>query len=86
MSVDTILNGNWSAYETRKKHSGSDHQFFDSTMAWEINYLGRLLRKQYPYIAPEHIRSAIKTCGLRYGRFQTRTSFVTYVVKALELL
>lgn len=86
MSVDTLINGNWSAYEKRKKNSGSDQQIFDSTMAWEVNYLGRLIRKQYPYISPESIRAAIKTCSLQYGRLQSRVSFVTHVMKELGLL
>lgn len=85
MSAKAILKGSWSAYDNRKKQNQTDHLSFDGTVAWEVNFLGRAIRKQHPGSDPDKIRAAIKACCKQSGSPVSRTVFVIAVMKRLEL-
>lgn len=85
MSAKEILKWNWSAYDNRKKREHSDHRNFSGTVAWEVNFLGRAIRKLYPGTDPDTIRAAIKACCKQAGSPVPRAVFVTAVMKRLEL-
>ena len=86
MSAHAILSGNWSAYDSRKKRDASDHNNFDGSKAWEINYLGRLIRKQHPDVSTDKIRTAIKACCKLTGTPYPRSAFVACVIETLTSL
>ncbi len=86
MPIDAILNSQWTAYNRRKQAAGADPGLFDYTAAWEVNYLGRLIRRLHPHIEANTIRAAMKACSRQGGLIQPRAAFVTGVMSRLKLL
>ncbi len=85
MSIQKILNENWSDYDDRKMKSGSDSQNFAVTEEWEISYLVNKLVRYYPFIQQATIRTAIQLCASSTPPPHPRNEFIECVANRLGL-
>lgn len=85
MSLQSILNDDWSEYDDRKKRGGSDKRDFACTESWEVEYLIRKIQRHHPNIATDQIRIAIKACCNQVGAPHPRPAFISCVMKKLGL-
>lgn len=85
MSTQRLLEGDWSEYDDRKKRGGSDSDNFSCTEEWEIDYLVRKIREQYPGLTETSIKNAISACCKQVPTPRPRKTFVTCVMKRLGI-
>lgn len=84
MSVQKILNEDWSEYDDRKKKEQDSH-FFSCEEAWEVEYLVKKIHKKHPEVSNDKIHLAIKQCCNSVAAPRPRKTFVECVMKRLGL-
>ena len=85
MSLQTILNEDWSEYDNRKKRGGSDHRNFACTETWEVDDLVTKIHKHHSTLSTSAIRDAIKACCNSIGSPHPREKFVKCVTDRLGI-
>ena len=84
MSLDLILE-DWSDYDDKTIRDGRDGRFFACEEKWEVDYLVRRIKKEYPLLVEEAIRSAISACCQTVRAPRPRRIFVDCVLKRLGI-
>jgi hypothetical protein len=75
----------WEDYDNRKIRDGRDRSKFSCDEEWEVGYLIRKIRMDYPSRSEEDIRTAIRACCREVGAPRPRKEFVKCVLERLGL-
>lgn len=84
MSVQKILNEDWSEYDNRKKKH-QDSKFFACTEDWEVRYLMEKISKHFPQFSTDQIKKAIADCCATVKAPHPRKEFVECVMNKLNV-
>lgn len=83
MSVEKILNENWSDYDDKKIRDNRDRRYFACEETWEVDYLIKKIKKCFPFHNDTQILNAIKSCCNTVSAPRPRTEFVKCVIEKL---
>ena len=83
MSLQAILDSDWSDYDDRKKRNGGDSCSFACTEPWEVYYLMRKIQRNLPQYTETAIQNAITFCRNSIGCPCPRERFISCLVKEL---
>ena len=84
MALDLILE-DWSDYDNNKIIGKVDSSKFSCEEKWEVDYLKKKILMSFPDVEIEAIDAAIKLCCLAIKAPRPRKTFVSCVLKRLEL-
>jgi hypothetical protein len=82
----TLLNADWSDYESRKKNEGSNVYHFNSDVPWEIDYLVDKISNTHNKYTPKMTRRAINIICMASFIPLSREMFLEQVMGILYLL
>ncbi len=78
-----ILSQDWSDYNARKNDS-EDPRFFDSSKAWEMEYLAKKIKQVYPLHNDAVIHGTLKKCARYMPAPCPRFTFVNCLMNMLQ--
>ncbi len=81
--IHGILNEDWSEYDNKKVRDGRDKSKFSCDEPWEVDYLVKKIKKNYPGKTEDQIQAAIKSCCAVVRAPRPREEFVKCVVGKL---
>lgn len=83
MHGNTILELCWSEYEQRKNAEDADPMVFSPEQPWELNYLIRIVRKQFNEYTETAIFLSIRNATKSLPAPRKRDAFVHFVIRDL---